>query len=212
MAEVPTAEQKSVLSQKGDAPPDRSVAPVPSLTETTKAFQSLGIKDKHPESVPALLTSLYHLRETNPKAVRNTVQVYPAELYSDNGEGSSTGQQRDRRITSWKMTEHMYFKADNVFPTLARGLFTEELEEGDEVPPGLEGVEGREVSEVNGENVEGVEGAGVDVREDGGEGAGPTKKRKIRERIVARGYDKFFNIDEVPWTYVSTALSLPVLG
>jgi tRNA ligase len=99
-----------------------------------------------------------------------------------------------------------------VFPTLARGLFTEELEEGDEVPPGMEGVEGREVTEVKGEDKEGAEGTGGDVREDSDEGGGPAKKRKIRERIVARGYDKFFNIDEVPWTYVSTLLPLPVTG
>jgi len=51
------------------------------------------------------------------------------------------------------MTEHMYFQSNNNFPTLARGLFTEE---------------------VDGE-----------------------------ERIVARGYDKFFNTDEVAWSYVS---------
>lgn len=51
------------------------------------------------------------------------------------------------------MTEHMYFNADNRFPTLARGLFTEELEG--------------------------------------------------QERIVARGYDKFFNTDETAWTSVS---------
>jgi tRNA ligase len=54
------------------------------------------------------------------------------------------------------MTEHMYFKANNKFPTLARGLFTEEV--------------------------------------DG------------QERIVARGYDKFFNTDETAWTNVSHLL------
>ena len=28
-------------------------------------------------------------------------------------------------------------------------------------------------------------------------------------RIIARGYDKFFNIGEVPWTNVSSSLSFP---
>lgn len=120
--------------------------------------------EKHPSSIPALLASLRHLRETNPRAVRANVHIYPASLYDNNGESSTCA--RDRRITSWKMTEHMYFNANNPFPTLARGLFTEEVEEGDELPPGL-------------------------------------SEDEVRDRIVARGYDKFFNIDEVDWTNVS---------
>jgi tRNA ligase len=106
--------------------------------------------EKHPESVGELLDSLRQLRESNPKAVKPTVHLYPASIYApEDAESSSSS---TRRITSWKMTEHMYFQANNKFPTLARGLFTEE---------------------VDGE-----------------------------ERIVARGYDKFFNTDEVAWTYV----------
>lgn len=65
------------------------------------------------------------------------------------------------------MTEHLYFNTNNPFPTMARGLFTEAVEEGDPLPPGLE-------AEYRGS--------------------------KAEERIVARGYDKFFSIDEVPWT------------
>lgn len=126
------------------------------------------MEDKHPDSVPTLLASLKHLRETNPRAVRSNVHLYPAEIYTDNGEGSSTGHKRDRRITSWKMTEHMYHNPSNPFPTLARGLFTEEVEEGDPLP--------EEVVK--------------------GEGKG------LKERIVARGYDKFFNIGETAWTNV----------
>ncbi|OCF45932.1 hypothetical protein I317_00019 [Kwoniella heveanensis CBS 569] len=125
--------------------------------------------DKHPESVHALLTSLRHLRDTNPKAVRANVHIYPAFLYANNGESSSAGL-RDRKITSWKMTEHMYFNAQNPFPTLARGLFTEEVEEGDPLPGEVLGLEPEE----NG--------------------------KRPKDRIVARGYDKFFNIDEVAWT------------
>ncbi|WVF68898.1 hypothetical protein IAT40_003671 [Kwoniella sp. CBS 6097] len=125
--------------------------------------------DKHPESVPALLSSLRQLRDTNPKAVRANVHIYPASLYANNGESSSAGL-RDRKITSWKMTEHMYFNAQNPFPTLARGLFTEEVEEGDPIPEEV-------------------------LRLIGAEGEGRPK-----DRIVARGYDKFFNIDEVAWT------------
>jgi tRNA ligase len=133
--------------------------------------------EKHPESVPELLSSLRHLRETNPKAVRSTVHIYPASIYLDNGDdgeeaganarASASSEAADRRITSWKMTEHMYFNASNPFPTLARGLFTEELEEGSLLPPSVKRIQG------------------------------------MQDRIVARGYDKFFNIDEVEWTNVS---------
>lgn len=72
------------------------------------------------------------------------------------------------------MTEHMYFKKDNGFPTLARGLFTERVASVDEVPPA--------------------------ARETCGD--------KPEERIVARGYDKFFNTDEMAWTSVSTCIEV----
>ncbi|WWC70864.1 uncharacterized protein I206_104816 [Kwoniella pini CBS 10737] len=133
--------------------------------------------DKHPESIPALLASLRTLRDTNPKAIRANVHIYPSSLYANNGESSKSGaadansresKLRDRKITSWKMTEHMYFNAQNPFPTLARGLFTEEVQDGDPLP--------NEVAS-------------------GGEG-----RQRPNDRIVARGYDKFFNIDEVEWT------------
>lgn len=127
--------------------------------------------DKHPESITDLLDSLRRLRIDQPKAVRSSTHIYPARLFSKadhdaQAESSSQGakRERDRHITSWKMTEHMYFQSNNPFPTLARGLFTEEVQEGDPKPEGV---------------------------------------RVGGDRIVARGYDKFFNIDEVAWTEVS---------
>ena len=141
---------------------------------------------KHPASTSSLLASLHHLLETNAKAVRSTVHHYPASLYAcDDAQNAGPSslpaenlsgmapRARNRRITSWKMTEHMYRRHDNPFPTLARGLFTEEIEEGDEVPGQALAVEGN------------------------------WGKDQSRERIVARGYDKFFNIGEVEWTEVS---------
>lgn len=140
--------------------------------------------DKHPISTAALLRSLRAVRKANPKAVRPSVHLYPASIYEnksgcaeDVAESSKTAQARDRRITSWKMTEHMYFNKNNLFPTLARGLFTEVVEEGEGVPPEAEQFEGE------------------------------WEKDEQRERIVARGYDKFFNIDEVGWTNVSRLLT-----
>jgi len=112
------------------------------------------VADKHPATTAELLAALRGLSENNPKAVKSTVHLYPQSIYAPDEENeASSSSSTPRRITSWKMTEHMYFQSNNNFPTLARGLFTEE---------------------VDGE-----------------------------ERIVARGYDKFFNTDEVAWSYVS---------
>ncbi|KIR29912.1 tRNA ligase [Cryptococcus deuterogattii 99/473] len=122
---------------------------------------------KHPESTSHLLNALRNLHVTDPKAIRTTVHRYPAALYT-HGQNDHA---RDRLITSWKMTEHMYFKKSLVFPTLARGLFTEEVLEGDPVPP---------LGECSDQ-----------ARSD---------PNTLKERIVLRGYDKFFNIGEVPWT------------
>jgi tRNA ligase len=121
-----------------------------------------------PALVPELLAALRALRVANPKATRSTVHIYPAALYANN-----VATANDRHITSWKMTEHMYFKKDNGFPTLARGLFTEPVTGKAQVPqvalPSL--------------------------------GSEP-----VKERIVARGYDKFFNTGEMAWTSVSEQL------
>ena len=120
------------------------------------------VVDKHPATIAELLDALRTLRENNSKAVRPTVHLYPQSIYApEEGDHASSSSSTPRRITSWKMTEHMYFQSNNNFPTLARGLFTEE---------------------VDGE-----------------------------ERIVARGYDKFFNTDEVAWSYVSNMMSLMLI-
>ncbi|KAL7423003.1 tRNA ligase [Cryptotrichosporon argae] len=131
---------------------------------------------KHPASAAALMSSLTHLRSTNPKAVRSSVHLYPASLYAP---GTDLP---DRRITSWKMTEHMYAKADNPFPTLARGLFTEHA---------------------GGKDHEA--GRGVRADETGEEkvpqaARGSYDGMPVEDRIVARGYDKFFNVGETAWT------------
>lgn len=130
---------------------------------------------KHPESTSHLLNALRNLHVTDPKAIRTTVHRYPAALYT-HGQNDHA---RDRLITSWKMTEHMYFKKSLVFPTLARGLFTEEVLEGDPVPP---------LGECSDQ-----------ARSD---------SNTLKERIVLRGYDKFFNIGEVPWTEVGLCSAL----
>ena len=153
----------------------------PSLIQATSNMTKSAptwAEEKHPASTAALMASLHHLRKTNPKAVRSNVHIYPASVYDaeddHHSQGSSSRQPLpDRRITSWKMTEHMYRQSSNPFPTLARGLFTEDVEAHDEIP-----VEGRSVE-------------------------GEWTEDQQRERIVARGYDKFFNIDEVEWTNVS---------
>ncbi|KAL1408512.1 tRNA ligase [Vanrija albida] len=122
---------------------------------------------RFPPDVPGLVNALEALKVANPKATRSNVHLYPASVYAP--EGSSSGHALpDRHITSWKMTEHMYFNKDNGFPTLARGLFVEPVTSADQVPPS--------------------------ALKSYGQGA------EIKERIVARGYDKFFNTNEMAWT------------
>lgn len=124
---------------------------------------------RFPAGVSDLLEALAALKIANPKATRSSVHAYPASLYAPNDPKA-----RDHSITSHKMTEHLYFRKDNGFPTLARGLFTENVENfQDEVPP-------------------------------------PARTGDVvRERIVARGYDKFFNTDEMAWTSVSRLSGKP---
>ncbi|KAF8636330.1 hypothetical protein AX17_003621, partial [Amanita inopinata Kibby_2008] len=73
-------------------------------------------------------------------------------------------------IRSWKMNEFKYYDIPSPFPTYARGLFTVELP--------------RESDE------EGIESEHIEH----------DSHQHPRYRIVVRGYDKFFNIGEVPWT------------
>lgn len=109
------------------------------LTET---FFQLNIVDEDHE----LIESLISLAQKSPRLVRSTEYEAPADSRI--------------KIRSWKMNEFKYYDIPSPFPTLARGLFTQDVE----------------------------------------------VERAVKHRIVARGYDKFFNIGEVPWTTVSTAV------
>ena len=91
----------------------------------------------------ALIASLVALSAKNPKLVKSTA-------YGTTIDGAEV------KIRSWKMNEFKYYDIPSPFPTLARGLFTRELESEEEK----------------------------------------------KYQIVVRGYDKFFNIGEVPWTSV----------
>jgi hypothetical protein len=91
----------------------------------------------------ALIASLVALSAKNPKLVKSTA-------YGTTIDGAEV------KIRSWKMNEFKYYDIPSPFPTLARGLFTRELD---------------------------AEGS-------------------KKYQIVVRGYDKFFNIGEVPWTAV----------
>ncbi|KAF8320353.1 hypothetical protein DL93DRAFT_2073938 [Clavulina sp. PMI_390] len=75
------------------------------------------------------------------------------------------------KIRSWKMDEFKYGVHPSPFPTLARGLFTRLVDDNGNTPALTPADEDAEdVPEVSGKHV-----------------------------IVVRGYDKFFNIGEVPW-------------
>ncbi|KAJ3823990.1 RNA ligase [Lentinula raphanica] len=96
----------------------------------------------HPATKPEdsdLINDLLKLSNKNPKLVKSS--VYDASTDPPVG------------VRSWKMNEHKYYDVPSPFPTLARGLFTTQVETD-----------------------------------------------PVSHRIIARGYDKFFNIGEVPWT------------
>ncbi|KAL0581130.1 tRNA ligase [Marasmius crinis-equi] len=127
-------------------------APVPEAanTETTAAPKTPKAL-QHPLTRPedsALIAVLHKLAKKSPKLVKPHAYVAPADP--------------DITVNSWKMNEFKYYDIPSPFPTLARGIFTYEVD-----------------------------------REDGE--TGPLDDEH-RYRIVARGYDKFFNIGEVPWT------------
>ncbi|KDQ53731.1 hypothetical protein JAAARDRAFT_182862 [Jaapia argillacea MUCL 33604] len=84
-----------------------------------------------------LIADLHRISSKAPKLIKSSEYAAPADP--------------EITLRSWKMNEFKYYDIPSPFPTLARGLFTRELENG-------------------------------------------------KYRIVVRGYDKFFNIGEVPWT------------
>ena len=94
-----------------------------------------------------LIHELLRISKNNPKLIKSSEYVAP--------------EAPEMTIRSWKMNEFKYYDVPSPFPTLARGLFTTEADEG-----------------------------------------GKRSGREKEYRIVIRGYDKFFNIGEVPWTTV----------
>ncbi|KZO94493.1 hypothetical protein CALVIDRAFT_546271 [Calocera viscosa TUFC12733] len=109
-----------------------------------------------------------------PKLVKATVQVvHPPR--PDAPPPPPDDPPAPKLITSWKMTEHLYRQSPCPFPTLARGMFTTWTSESGNPEPLVNG---------------GKRNWGVRVHEEKGG----------QWRIVARGYDKFFNVGEVGWT------------
>ncbi|KIY53490.1 hypothetical protein FISHEDRAFT_63330 [Fistulina hepatica ATCC 64428] len=90
-----------------------------------------------------LVAELHKLSKKSPKLVRSSAHEAPADP--------------NIVVRSWKMNEFKYYQIPSPFPTLARGLFTTEIGQGE-------------------------------------------RTGEPQYRIVIRGYDKFFNIGEVPWT------------
>ncbi len=146
-----------------------------------------------PESIDTLRNALTNLQARQPKAVSSTIHIYPPTaqtsadddvIHTEGGKGTGPEshqkeeEENKQYITSWKMQEHLYRRKDCPFPTLARGLFIAREDFG------LEG------------------GPRTSLEGEAGETSGDAKE-KVGHRIVARGYDKFFNVGEVEWTEVS---------
>jgi len=78
-------------------------------TDISDLFSQLSIVDEDSE----LVASLYKITEKSPKLVRSTEYEAPAEP--------------SIHVRSWKMNEFKYYDIPSPFPTLARGLFTQEI-------------------------------------------------------------------------------------
>jgi len=100
-----------------------------------------------------LIHELIRVSEKNPKLIKSSDYVAP--------------EAPEMTIRSWKMAEYKYHVIPSPFPTLARGLFTAEVDEG-----------------------------------------GKRSGKEKEYRIVIRGYDKFFNVGETPWTTVCRPVSI----
>ena len=72
-------------------------------------MSSLNIDDEDSDLIDALKA----LSKKNPKLVRSTEYTAPADP--------------SIRLRSWKMNEFKYYDIPSPFPTLARGLFTQEI-------------------------------------------------------------------------------------
>ncbi|KAI0634683.1 RNA ligase-domain-containing protein [Trametes polyzona] len=125
-------------SRSPSPPPVVAGAEAPDLTdELQNLFSSLHIDDED----SALVDELLRISKQSPKLIRSSEYKAPADP--------------SIIIRSWKMNEFKYYDIPSPFPTLARGLFTQDIKDA---------------------------------------------SGRVKHRIVARGYDKFFNIGEVPWT------------
>lgn len=113
------------------------------FSSSAPAVSQVELASKINEEDHELVARLYKISKNSPKLIRSTVYAAPAD--------------QSIHLRSWKMNEFKYYDIPSPFPTLARGLFTQEVKVGDQV----------------------------------------------KYRIVVRGYDKFFNIGEVPWNSVS---------
>lgn len=109
---------------------------------TSTSYNMVKLGSPHPatkDEDSKLITALVALNKKSPKLVKSSTYASPADP--------------ELSVKSWKMNEFKYYDVPSPFPTLARGVFTMDVEGGS-------------------------------------------------QRIVVRGYDKFFNIGEVPWTTV----------
>lgn len=104
----------------------------------------------HSVSPTTLVEKLLETKKKSPTLVRSTDYTFPAPSSSSSNANavpseedvSTSTPRRQHVLTSWKMPEHLYRVLPSPLPTLARGLFTEQVS-----PAGGEG-EGKETYRV----------------------------------------------------------------
>jgi tRNA ligase len=139
----------------------------------------------------SLVSTLYTLSAHKAKKQRRnlikaTSFIVPQSSSSSdpsNAGGGHSSANSHIEVTSWKFDEFQYSRIPCPFPCMARGLFSTEPGKG-------KGGRGKGPGGDRTSSDNGVDGEG-----------------RPRYRIVIRGYDKFFNVGEVPWTMVCKMLS-----
>lgn len=142
-------EQEQVTVAGKDA---RSVHQEPSSSDSSKGRQPV---HEHLNKL-SLNEDSPHAEKPKPKPPKSLRSLLRSSEHSITL--ASGGQTTTRVLTSWKMADYAYKREPCPFPTRARGLFTERIDDGN--------------------------------------------SSEEQYRIVARGYDKFFNVNEVSWTHV----------
>lgn len=157
-------------------------------------------------SVDGLMSSLRSAASQEKAFIRPT-QFFISPPSSTNqakstttSESSISADNNSYTLTGWKTQEFAYrlnSGLDSRLPTFARGLFTTTVDPKPGLPGHKSNLNQRDQVQDTGKREGAQDEAGERKEEE------VVEKKLPENRIAVRGYDKFFNLDEMPWTSVS---------